>query len=244
MFSFGNTEAVKDQSEKEGYNIMKKVRDQARIHRTKTSEVLMVIQNKNKRKRERYFNHLKKVKGKENRGMVKFFQPSSVKGTSLLSVSHDDEEGTNQWIYLPAFRSIKKLSTKEKNQSFMGSDFSISDIAGRNLKQDQHKLIKKDNKYFYVMSKPKSKEDQYSKLKFKVHKKFYVPIEIKFYNKKKKHFKTMKNIKLKKIKGMYLVTKSIMENHKTKGRTTLNASKIKVGISILDNDIGIRGLKK
>ena len=32
------------------------------------------------------------------------------------------------------FKSVKRLSTEEKNKSFVGSDFSISDIAGRFLK--------------------------------------------------------------------------------------------------------------
>ena len=227
-----------------GYEIMKKVRDQSRIHKTQRSEVSMVIKDKKGRTRERFFNHLKKQKGKNSSSMVKFFQPSSIKGTSLLSKSNDEQLGTDQWIYLPALRSVKKLSSEDKNQSFMGSDFSNSDIAGRNLKQDQHRLLREDDKYFYIESKPKDTKDSYSRIVSKVHKKIYIPTEVKFYDKKKRHLKTMKNFKIKKFKGMYVVVQSEMKNLKTKGKTTLDVSKIKIGLNISDNDVGIRGLKK
>ena len=238
------TKADKNGDSKKGYQVMKKVRDQARIQKTQSSEIIMIIQDKKGRKRERYFRHLKKQKSKDSSSMVKFFKPASVKGTSLLSRSNDEEEDTDQWIYLPAFRSVKKLSSKEKGQSFMGSDFSNSDIAGRSLNQDKHKLVKEDKKYFYILSKPKDKKDPYSRMELKVHKKIYVPIEVRFYNRKKKHFKTMKNTKVKKFKGMYVVVKSEVKNLKTKGKTTLHVSKVKVGIDIPDSNVGIRGLKK
>ena len=40
----------------------------------------------------------------------------------------------------------------------MGSDFSVSDIAGRRVNQDQHKLIREDTKYYYIESIPKDQK--------------------------------------------------------------------------------------
>ena len=75
-------------------------------------------------------------------------------------------------------------------------------------------------------------------------KKIFVPIKIDFYDRKNKLFKTLSNQKVKKIKGMYLVTKSIMNNHETKGQTTITSSDIRVGISVSNADVGLRGLQQ
>ena len=60
----------------------------------------------------------------------------------------------SQWIYLPAFKSVKRLSSSDKNKSFMGSDFTYSDIAGRKLSQDNHTLIKTTDRFYYIESIP------------------------------------------------------------------------------------------
>ena len=77
-----------------------------------------------------------------------------------------------------------------------------------------------------------------------MHKKTFVPIKIDFYDRQNKLFKTLSNQKVKKIKGMYLVTKSIMNNRETKGRTTITSSDIRVGISVSNADVGLRGLQQ
>ena len=43
---------------------------------------------------------------------------------------------------------------------------------------------------------------------------------------------------------MYLVTKSIMNNHETKGQTAITSSDIRVGISVSNADVGLRGLQQ
>ena len=148
---------------------------------------------------------------KETRSLVKFYKPTNIKNTALLSYAKKDDD-TIQWLYLPAFKSVKQLSTEEKNKSFMGSDFSVADIAGRQVNQDRHEMIKEDDKFFYIRSIPKDKNDVYSKLEIVVSKSIYVPLKIDFFDKRGKLLKTLTNSKVKKVKGMYVITKSKMEN--------------------------------
>ena len=233
-----------DDKYKQGYEVMKKVREQSRLHKTQSSEVYMVIYDKENRSRDRYFNNLKKISGNKEQSMVKFFKPASIKGTSLLSISTDGFEDADQFIFLPAFGSVKKLSTDDKGQSFMGSDFTNSDIAGRLLDKDKHTLVKEDNEYFYIKSTPKSSTDIYSLIESKVAKSIYLPIEVKFFDQKNTLLKIMSSKKVKKIDGMYLVSSCEMLNKQTGGKTTLDISEIEVGIDIADGDVGIKGLKK
>ena len=240
LFTSNNLFAQNNKAQK----IMQQVEAQSEIHKTQESRVFMKILDRKKRQRERYFNYTKKIlNNTETRSLVKFYKPTNIKNTALLSYSFKNKS-TTQWLYLPAFKNVKKLSTEEKNQSFMGSDFSIADIAGRRVNQDTHKLTKEDKKFYYIESVPKDKNDNYSKLEITVAKKIYVPIRIVFYDKNKKKLKTLENSSIKKIKGMYIITKSLMENHQTSGSTLTENSNIKVGIPISNTEVGIRGLKQ
>ena len=227
-----------------GLEVMEKVSRQAEIYKTQESDVYMKIFDAKKRQRDRYFQYTKKIiSNTETRSLVKFYKPTNIKNTALLSYAKKQED-TTQWLYLPAFKTVKQLSTEEKNKSFMGSDFSISDIAGRLVSKDRHRLIKEDSKYYYVESIPRSSSDAYSKLMIVVHKKIFVPVKIDFYDRKNRLYKTLVNKKLKKIKKMYLVVNAIMSNHETKGQSIIQTSDIRVGIDIADSKVGLRGLKK
>ena len=101
------------------------------------------------------------------KSLIKFFRPTNVKGTSLLTHSSSEENEKSQWIYLPAFKSVKQLSSSDKNKSFMGSDFSYSDIAGRKLNQDTHRLIKETPINYYIESIPNDLDTAiYSKIRY------------------------------------------------------------------------------
>ncbi|MBT5856212.1 outer membrane lipoprotein-sorting protein [bacterium] len=226
-----------------GFEIMKKVRGQSRMHKTQKGEVYMVIKDKRDRERARHFNLIKKINAPMTNSLIKFFKPANIKGTALLTESKDGDEDNDQWVYLPAFKTTKRLSTEEKNQSFMGSDFSYSDIAGRHLGQDEHTLMKEDEKYFYVRSIPKDSKDAYSQIDYVVSKKIWVHRRIVFYDKSNSKLKTLYNKSVKKIKGMYVVTNSIMKNHKSKGQTQLQVKKIDVGIPVTDSQVSFKGLK-
>lgn len=231
-------------AQNKGLAIMEKVAEQNEIHKTQESKVFMEISDKKQRKRTRYFDYTKKIiNQKETRSLVKFYKPTNIKNTALLSYSKKNKD-TTQWLYLPAFKNVKQLSSEEQNQSFMGSDFSIADIAGRQVNQDTHKLIKEDEKYYYIESIPKDKTDAYAKLEVKVAKKIFIPIQIVFYDKKGIKLKTLQNKKIKKIKGMYIASLAIMTNHQTKGQTITENSDIQVGIPVANTKVGLRGLKR
>lgn len=226
-----------------GYEVMKQVRDQSRIHKTQENLVIMEIKDKKGRARTRDFISRKKLTNDTTNTLIKFYKPKNVKGTSFLTIAKDGNEQTTQFIYLPAFKTIKQLSKSDGNNSFMGSDFTYSDISGRNLDQDTHTLVKEDANYYYIKSIPKDKEDAYSKLNIIVAKDKMVPKQIVFYNKKEQKLKTLANIEIPKIKGMNIIKKSLMKNHLTGAQTLIDAKETKLGIKIHDNAVSVKGMK-
>ena len=162
----------------------------------------------------------------------------------MLTHSKDGETNNLQWIYFPALQSLNQIKGDKEKESFMGSDFTYADVAGRQLEQDEHVLVKQDKKYYYIKSIPKNKKDNYSKINLLVKKNIFTPVSIVFYDRKKNKLKTLQNKKIDKIKTSYIVVDSVMTNHQTGGNTQLKVSNIKLNISISDNDVGIKGLKK
>ncbi len=219
--------------------VMKKVYTKADRHKTQKFDVKMNIVNKAGEYKYRFFTNKKQIKKSERKGLIRFYKPTNIKNSSLLTISKKGNK--NQWIYLPAFKSIKRLNTKERSKSFMGSDFSYIDIAGRELNDDKHKMLKQDSKYYYIQSKPKNKKDSYSKMELIVDKKKFIVLKIIFYDKKGKQLKTLDNKKFKLIKGSYFAVLSIMKNLKYGGNTKLEVNEIEVGKSV--GYIGIKSLK-
>lgn len=125
----------------------------------------------------------------------------------------------------------------------MGSDFSYSDIAGRTLDQDSHAISKQNDKYYVIESTPKSAEDAYSRFFSTIDKKTMVVRSIAFYDRKGEKLKTLTNRKIIIVNGVPLVSLSVMENHRTGGKSTMDRGDIKVDVNFSDKEVGLKGLK-
>ena len=196
------------------------------------------------RERVRFFNYWTKYKKNREDSLIKFFRPKNIKGTALLTNSDKEKDSKSQWIYLPAFKSVKRLSSSDKNKSFMGSDFTYSDIAGRKLTQDDHQLIKETDRYFYIESIPKNMDESiYSKIRYVVSQKYHVIIKAIFYDLDGKKLKTLSNSKISIVNEVNVVMYSEMVNHQTNGKTLLNVQSMDIGLKIKNDLLSIKGLK-
>ena len=83
----------------------------------------------------------------------------------------------------------------------------------------------------------------YSKIRYVVSKKYNVVIKAIFYDLDFIKLKTLTNNKISSINEVNVVMNSVMENHKTKGRTVLTVNSIDVGEDISDSIFSIKGLK-
>ncbi len=112
-----------------------------------------------------------------------FLSPSSVKNTRFLSV--ENEQGkTDQWIYLPALKRVKRIAANEEGGSFMGSDFSYSDMASTTYDADEatHTLLEESATAYVVRSVPFD-TTTYGKTETTVDKDTYLPLQVDFYAK-------------------------------------------------------------
>lgn len=229
---------------KSGYDILQAVEDQSHTHANQRYDIFMLITDGDNKERTRYFTLWNKYKESETFSLIRFYKPASIKGTALLSTARQNESITHQWIYLPAFRSVNKLSYSDRNKSFMGSDFSNADIGGRNLKEDTHTLESEDEKYFYITSIPRSPEDHYGRLEYVILKNILVIKQVNVYNRDNSLLKILQNKKIKKHQNMYVVIEALMENPGKGSWTLLTVSDIDTGIKKQDNFYSARGMRQ
>lgn len=97
--------------------------------------------------------------------ITRVVKPVIVRGTGVLTWSKRTGE-TVQWLYLPRIRTIKKIEGKDEASSFMNTDFTFEDLAGRSMGQDNLTLLDSlnvDGHFCYSVEAIPVGSSQYSK---------------------------------------------------------------------------------
>ncbi len=76
-----------------------------------------------------------------DKSLTVFESPNDVKGTAFLSFSHPTDSD-EQWLYLPALKRVKRISSRNKSGSFMGSEFSFEDLTSFEVEKYTYKYLK------------------------------------------------------------------------------------------------------
>lgn len=106
------------------------------------SEMKMTLRNRNGQTSHRSIrNKTLEVKGDGDKSLVIFDEPKDVKGTAFLSFTHATGPD-DQWLYLPALKRVKRISSNNKSGPFMGSEFAFEDISSQEIDKYKYKYIR------------------------------------------------------------------------------------------------------
>ncbi|MCK4353278.1 outer membrane lipoprotein-sorting protein [candidate division WOR-3 bacterium] len=178
--------------------------------------------------------------GKEKR-LIKFLSPADVKGVGFLVLSDNE-----MYLYMPAFKKIRRIASHAKNENFMGTDFSYNDIGKCQYTKDFTAEIKEETEEEYILEltpRPKSDVD-YAKLIVWVDKAHYIPNKVEYYNEKGKILKVMKNEDTEKVDKYWTPKKVTMENLKTEHKTVMEMGKVVHDIGFKEGMFTKRMLKR
>ncbi len=161
-----------------------------------TADMRMVLKNKHGQESIRKIRiRTLEVKDDGDKNLSIFDTPPDVKGTAFLTYTHkvDDDD---QWLYLPALKRVKRISSRNKSGSFMGSEFAYEDISSQEVEKYTYKWIKDetyDGKECFVLeSYPIDKKNSgYTRQVSWIDKNKYRVIKIDFYDRKNSHLKTL-----------------------------------------------------
>lgn len=120
-----------------GYDIAKAMEDKAAPKDMK-SNMTMVLTNKQGKTRE---STIRSITADDNRKQIIWFlSPADDKGVAFLKIEHQDKDDEMR-LWLPAFKKVRRISSKKKADSFMGSDLSYEDMTSRELDEYTYELI-------------------------------------------------------------------------------------------------------
>jgi Outer membrane lipoprotein-sorting protein len=172
---------------------------------------------------ERVMENLRRRKNGQLQSVTRFRAPVEVAGTAFLMLERDKGE-SEQHIYLPGLKRTRRIVGREREGSFMGSDFTYADMERRDTRFADHKRLPDEDvggvKTYVLESTPrKDSGSTYSKIETWVRQDNFLPLRVRFYDKAGKLLKTLYTKRIRQIEGQPVIVETQMVNKQT-GHTT------------------------
>ncbi len=201
-----------------------------------SSTLKMTLTNKQGKQRLRVIKQFTKDFGEVEKKIMFFQSPADIKNTSFMNWSYNSDKNDDQWIYLPALKKIKRISSDSRSDYFMGSDFTYDDLGDRKLNADIHKLLRTETingkDYYVVESISKDEDYMYSKTITWISKDTFIGIKKEFYDEDGDLLKILSINKTEEVSGFLIITNSEMKNIQKDHTTTISLSDIKINSGI------------
>jgi outer membrane lipoprotein-sorting protein len=215
-----------------------------------TARMQMVLINKQGRESHRQMRiRVLETEDDGNKSLTIFDSPKDVKGTALLTHSHKQQDD-DQWLYLPALKRVKRISSRNKSGSFMGSEFSFEDLASQEVEKYTYRYIGEEilngQACFIIERYPKdTKNSGYSRIVSWLDKDEYRTVKEDYFDKKKRLVKTLT------LENYHLYLRTIwrahdlqMINHQNGKKTNLLCSEFIFRAGLLEKDFHRNILKR
>jgi outer membrane lipoprotein-sorting protein len=236
------------QDKPSGLDIIQKVYDRP-TGEDQEGMLTMTLINSRVDQRVRKIKQFIKEFGKDEKKIMFFMSPADVRNTSFMNWSYDEAgRDDDQWIYLPALKKVKRISSDSKSDYFMGSDFTYDDLGDRHPTDDTHKLLREeqiDGEDCYVVeSIPKEEEYMYSRTVTWIIKDKWIGLKKEFYDEDDEHLKTLSVKKYEKIKDYWIITHSDMHNVQKDHKTDMLLEDLKIDVGVPNSKFTERIMKR
>ncbi|PCI36744.1 MAG: outer membrane lipoprotein-sorting protein [Elusimicrobia bacterium] len=170
------------------------------------------------------------VKGDGDKSIIEFQWPADVKGTRMLTWTHKKKDD-DQWLYLPAIKRVKRISSRNKSGAFMGSEFAYEDLGSQEPEKFTHKFIKEttnEERPAWLIERVPTYRSGYTKQRLWVDRVYLWPTKVEYFDRKGELLKTSHFTNFENY-GKYWRAGAInIENHQTRKKSTLTWSKRKI----------------
>ncbi len=183
-----------------------------------------------------------------DKGLTIFDTPKDVKGTAFLNFSHI-EKADDQWLYLPALKRVKRISSRNKSGPFMGSEFAYEDLSSFEIEKYSFKFLAEEQvdgiDCYKVEQIPTDKNSGYTSQIAWLDKEHFRGQKVEFYDRKKSLLKTLIFSEYKLYLDKYWRPMQMdMLNHQTKKSTELKTASLEFKTGLKDSDFNKASLKR
>ena len=160
-----------------------------------------------------------------DKSLVVFSSPKDINGTALLShakiLDPDD-----QWLFLPALKRTKRISSSNKSGPFVGSEFAFEDFTSLELNKYRYRYIREESfkgqMCDVIEAFPRYKNSGYKRQISWIDQQHFQVRKIEFYDRKNAPLKTLELNDYRHYKNKYWrAHQLVMKNHQTGKQTDL-----------------------
>jgi len=163
-----------------------------------------------------------------DRTRIEFNTPLDVRGMALLTHAHPKSDD-DQWLYLPAMKRVKRITSGSRSGSFAGSEFSYEDLVGHVIEKNDYEWLRDEpcpdlpERTCHVnVQIPKASDSGYSKLVGWIDAENYRTYKVDYFDRRGALIKTMISSQFKLYKDRYWRAHNVlMTNHLTGKSTTM-----------------------
>ncbi|MBU0485698.1 MAG: outer membrane lipoprotein-sorting protein [Proteobacteria bacterium] len=215
-----------------------------------TAEMRMELKNRHGQASTRLIRiKTLEVKDDGDKSLSIFDTPMDVKGTAFLTFSHKQGDD-DQWLYMPALKRVKRISSRNKSGSFMGSEFAYEDISSQEIEKYTYKWLR-DETYdgracFVIERYPVDQENSgYTRQVTWLDQEEYRAWKVDYYDRKKSLLKTLVMSGYQQYLGKYWRAAEMqMVNHQNGKSTGLLWTGYKFRQGLTESDFSKNSLQR
>lgn len=242
FFTLSVTAQDRITDEEEARAIFERVEDRRSSISTETAVMEMVITDSRGRTRNRTMNMWSQTEGDNSSSLIVFSDPGNVRGTAFLTIRENGDSA--QKLYLPAVGRVQTITSGERGDRFMGSDFTFEDLGDQQAEDYEFVwLEEQDSVYRIRANKPDS--DQYDYVEFFIDRDRYTLDEIHYFSSSDEMIKRLEAEEFKQLTDeLWSPSKMTMYDLREDRNTVLTWSDRETNVSIPDWRFSERGLRR
>jgi len=194
--------------------------------------------------------------GEEKRTAIYYTEPANIEDTAFLTYDYPDPDvDDDQWLYLPALRKIRRISASDRGDYFLGTDFTYEEIKKQNkveISDYTYATVGTETvdgvKTYVVEGTPVNEaiadELGYGRVRWRVDREIAMSRKTDYWDINGNHLKTIDNVRIEQIDGIWTAVEIFAENHKTGHSTRLTFSDIVYSDNLADRYFEKRMLRR
>ena len=242
-------EAGAESPEEKGLAIAREMDRRDRGWGDQRANLAMILRNRQGQESRRAIRvSTLEVEGDGDRSLTVFDSPRDVKGSAFLSVTHATKPD-DQWLYLPALKRVKRISSANKSGPFMGSEFAYEDLTSQEVEKYRYKWLRDEaldgRKTMVVERYPEYEHSGYTRQIAWIDGEMWQVVRIEFHDRKDALLKTLTMEDYRQYDGRYWRPGLMhMVNHQNGKSTELRWSGYRFGTGLGERDFDRNALKR
>jgi len=183
-----------------------------------------------------------------DKSLTVFDRPRDIRGTAFLSFTKvlDPDD---QWLYLPALKRVKRISSANKSGPFVGSEFAYEDLVSFEVGKYDFKWLRDepcgDLQCFVLERTPRYEKSGYTRQVTWVDQQEYRIMRVDYYDRKASLLKTLVQSGFRQYLGQYWrPSVMVMKNVQTGKQTRLEFQDYQFRSGVRENDFTPGRLKR